>query len=201
MQADVLKRFQRHLERIEKTRTRMDSLHGQKQIVLRDLESVYEALFLRAVTSFEAFLEELFISILKDKATYSQRRVSLRMKAINSAALLEILLQGKDYMQWLPFNATERRAHLYLKGGKPFSELTDGDKSMMKTISTIRNAIAHRSDFAMEQFEMKVIGSQPLLPRERTPAGYLRVPVSSNNTQTKFESYMGELSRLSAALC
>jgi len=198
MQADVLKRFQRHLERIEMTRTRMDSLLSDGQIVLRDLESVYEALFLRAVTSFEAFLEELFISILQNKTRYSQRRVSLRMRAISSAALLDILLQGKDYMQWLPFNATEQRAYLYLRGGKPFSELTDGDKSMMKTISTIRNAIAHRSDFAMKQFEMKVVGSQALLPRERTPAGYLRVVVSSNNTQTKFESYMGELSRLSA---
>lgn len=72
---------------------------------------------------------------------------------------------------------------------------------MMKTISTIRNAIAHRNDFAMQQFEKKVIGSQSLLPRERTPAGYLRVPVSGNTKQTKFESYMGELSRLSAAVC
>jgi hypothetical protein len=179
----------------------MDSLHSQGQIVLRDLESVYEALFLRAVTSFEAFLEELFISILREKTTYSQSRVSLRMRAANSAALLEILLQGKDYMQWLPFNATEQRANLYLKGGRPFSELTNGDKSMMKTITTIRNAIAHRSDFAMRQFETKVIGNQSLLPRERTPAGYLRVAVSSQPPQTKFDSYMGELSRLSAALC
>jgi hypothetical protein len=201
MQANVLKRFQSHLVRIELTRTRMDSLHSQGQIVLRDLESVYEALFLRAVTSFEAFLEELFISILREKTTYSQSRVSLRMRAANSAALLEILLQGKDYMQWLPFNATEQRANLYLKGGRPFSELTNGDKSMMKTITTIRNAIAHRSDFAMRQFETKVIGNQSLLPRERTPAGYLRVAVSSQPPQTKFDSYMGELSRLSAALC
>lgn len=122
MQADVLKRFQRHLERIEMTRTRMDFLHSQKQIVLRDLEFVYEALFLRAVTSFEVFLEELFISILQDKAKYSRRRVSLRMKAINSAALMDILFQGKDYIQWLPFDSTEKRAHLYLKGGKPFSD-------------------------------------------------------------------------------
>jgi hypothetical protein len=201
MQADVLKRFQRHLEKIEITRTRMDSLHSQGQIALRDLESVYEALFLRAVTSFEAFLEELFIAILREKTRYSQRRVSLRMKATSSAALLEILLQGKDYMQWLPFNETERRARLYLKGGKPFSDLTDGDKSMMKTISTIRNAIAHRSEFAMNQFATKVVGNQPLLPRERTPAGYLRVPVGARPATTKFDSYMGELSRLSATLC
>ena len=98
----------------------MESLYSEGRITRRDLESVYEALFLRAVTSFEGFIEELFIDILRGRVRYSRKRVRVRMTAKSQGALMEILLQEDKYMQWLPFNHTESRARLYLNGGRPF---------------------------------------------------------------------------------
>jgi hypothetical protein len=179
----------------------MEALYQNHSIVLRDLHSVYEALFLRGVTSFEVFLEDLFISIIRQRTTYSRGRVSVRMTATSHQALIDILLQGDKYMTWLPFNNTEQRAKIYLKDGKPFSELTDGDKSMMKSITTIRNAIAHKGPHAINEFKRTVIGSQRLLPVEKSPAGFLRSQVRTGPTRNRFEVYAGELARIGAALC
>jgi hypothetical protein len=197
----TLTRFVGSLRRLDYTRGRMEELYGRKRIVLRDLHSVYEALFLRAVTSFEVFLEDLFVSILTNKVRYSRTRVSVRMTAISTQALMDVLLQGQNYMAWLPFGRTEDRAKIYLKDGRPFTELTDSDKSVIRTITTIRNAIAHGSTHATSEFKRTVIGSRTLLPIERKPAGFLRSTVRTAPTRNQFEVYVGELARIAAKLC
>jgi hypothetical protein len=123
------------------------------------------------------------------------------MKASSNTALLEILHQGDKYLVWLPFGNTEARAKLYLKDGRPFSELTDGDKSMIKTITTIRNAIAHKSPHALAEFQRTVIGSLALLRFERSPAGFLRSQVRAGPAQNRFEVYAAELGRVASVLC
>jgi hypothetical protein len=192
--------FVHSLRNLDHTRKRMEMLYQNQNIVLRDLHAVYEALFLRAVTSFEVFLEDLFISIVRQRTTYPAGRVSVRMTAISRQAWMDILLQNQDYMTWLPFSRTEQRAKIYLKDGKPFSDLNDGDKSMMKSITTIRNAIAHRGPHALNQFKKTVIASQQLLPLEKSPAGFLRSQVRASPRIIRFELYQGELARIANAL-
>lgn len=177
----------------------MEGLYASGQITLRDLHSVYEALFLRGVTSFEVFLESLFLAILRQKVKYPKNRVALRMTASNDKALIEILLQDRPYLQWMPYKHTVDRAKMYLDKGKPFTDLSDGDKSVIKTVTTIRNAIAHSSAHAKSEFERTVIGSRALLRGERTPAGFLRT--DANPDQKRFEIYMIELSRIAQVLC
>ena len=178
----------------------MEGLHAAGLIALRDLHSVYEALFLRGVTSFEFFLEALFLAILREKVTYPKRRgVVLRMTPASDKALQDILLQSAKYLQWLPFEHTQKRAKVYLGEGKPFTDLTPGDGSIIKTVTTIRNAIAHSSTHAKNEFERTVIGSRFLLRGERTPAGFLRS--QANPAQNQFEIYMIELSRIAKSLC
>jgi hypothetical protein len=196
-----LGKVQRNLQRLDYTRDRMEKLFSERQIRKVDLDSVYEALFLRAVTTFEAFLEDLFLAILVGRARYKAPRVRVLMSASSRGALMQILLQGNTYMSWLPFEHTERRAKLYLRDGRPFTELNDGDKSQLRTISVIRNAIAHKSPFALAQFQRIAMGSIPLLQNERNPAGFLRSRISSAPTQTRFEVYMGHLGKCAGLLC
>ena len=177
----------------------MEKLFAAKRINKTDLDSVYEALFLRAVTSFEAFLEDLFVAILLRRARYSRQRVKVLMSATSNEALMQILLQGNAFMNWLPFTNTEKRAKLYLRDGRPFTELSDGDKSQLKTITVIRNAIAHKSDHAISEFERTVTASMPLLQNERSPAGFLRSRIGP--AQSRFEVYVGQLGRCAGLLC
>lgn len=196
-----LGKFQRSLQRLDYTRDRMERLFSQGQIRRADLDTVYEALFLRAVTSFEGFLEDLFMAILVGRATYSRQRVRVLMSASSRDALMQILLQGNAFMNWLPFSHTEKRAKLYLKDGRPFTDLNDGDKSQLKTITVIRNAIAHKSDHAISEFNRTVISSLSLLQNERSPAGFLRSRIASGPAQSRFEVHVGHLGKCAGLLC
>ncbi len=174
---------------------------------LRDISSVYESLFLRAIVGLEQYLENLFVAILSGSIIYSPRKIICKMSCESGDALREILLQGQNYLDWLPYNRTEDRATLYLANrgttedcGRPFVELDDGEKSQLKTMVTIRNAIAHTSSHAMNEFLRKVVGSQALLPREKKPAGYLRSLVTVTPRQTRMEAYMGKLGSIAVKI-
>jgi hypothetical protein len=145
------------------------------------------------------FLEEFFISILSGRTRLQRKGVSVRMKVKSDGDLREILLQGNKYLTWLPFENTEKRAQLYLKNGLPFSSLDGGDRSMIKTVTTIRHAIAHKSTHSTNEFKRIVIGSQLLLRGEKQPAGYLRSEVHTGSN--RFMIYAGELARIASVLC
>ena len=63
MPSNAVDRFVQSLRKIDYTRRRMETLYAATNIVCRDVRAVYEALFLRAVTSFEVFLEDYFVRL------------------------------------------------------------------------------------------------------------------------------------------
>ncbi|MCY2952222.1 MAG: hypothetical protein NTU53_09635 [Planctomycetota bacterium] len=160
---------------------------------------VYEALFLRGVVGFEGFCDALFSAILEKKIRYKRFRVALRVTA-KPDVFREVLLQGDRYLTWLPYRETEKRANLYLEDGRPFTVLDDGEKSKLSTITTIRNAIAHVSDYALNQFT-RLIENKNLPPRWRTPAAYLRAQLRNQPAQNYFQVYMAELGAMAAKIC
>lgn len=200
MPAAELAVFHRSLQRIDRTRSRMESLHTKGSVTKTDLEYVYEALFLRAVTSFESYLEQLFISILLGRSNYPRGKIRVLMQARSRNSLLAILKQNDNYLDWLPYRKTEDRARLYIKDGCPFSEMSSANKSLVMEIVHTRNAIAHKSDHALRTFQGKVIGSRLLLRNEKTPAGFLRSPSRASPRQLRFEIYLAELGRIAATL-
>lgn len=201
MPPPVLDDFHRSLRDLDFTRQRMEALYLGDVIKLRDLHSVYEALFLRAVTSFEVFLQDLFTAIMERRVRYGRGRVSVLMRATSNETLHAILMQGRKFVTWLPYEDTVKRASLYLRDGRPFSDLTPADKQTMTTITTIRHAIAHRSAHAMKQFQTNVIGAQVLLGAEKKPAGFLRSQLRAAPAQNRFEVYVKELGRIASDLC
>lgn len=192
--------FHRRLRSLDYTRKRMEELCLAGEITKRDLNSVYEALFIRAVTSFESFLEELFLGILEKRVRYKNpRKIVVKMIPLSRPALVDVVFQQHKYLEWLPFDKTTDRADYYLIGGRPFSDLEQPDKDAIAKIVTIRNAIAHHSRHAAKQFKIKVIQSLPLLKGEKTPSGFLRSQVQQN--VNRFEAYIGQLGRIAADLC
>jgi len=192
--------FRRSLKHLDYTRKRMEKLRSEGEISKRDVNSVYEALFLRAVARFESFLEELFLGILEKRVRYKRtRRIALKMTPKSHQALIDIVFQENRYLDWLPFKQTEGRAGFYLLGGRPFSDLEQPDKDVIVKIVAIRNAIAHHSKQSKKQFKRQVIQSLTLLKGEKTAAGFLRSQVQPS--VTRFEVYVGELGRIAAHLC
>jgi len=200
MATNPVKAFQAKLRALEYTRQRVEELYSQRVLARRDIESVYEGLFLRSVIAFEDCLEVLFFQIVRGRSPIRRWNTGAKFSAASDVVIREILLQDKDYLDWLPYKRTQSRAKLYLKGGRPFLGLGDGDLSKLAQIQLIRNAIAHASKFAREQFAQKVIGNTRLSPREKTPAGFLRSLLSSSPATTRLEVFVAAMGAIAGKL-
>jgi hypothetical protein len=178
----------------------MEELFDDDALRIADVHSVYESLFLRAVGGFESFLEGLFLEIMRENISYPRkRRVAKRVTFSSRAALMDVLLQGAKYLDWLPIKRTQERADRYLLGGRPFADFDGGDRSMITTIVTIRNAIAHESAHSAGEFRRIVTGGLALLHGEKKPAGFLRSNVAP--TQKRIQVYFGEMLRMAQKVC
>ena len=158
-----------------------------------------EGLFIGAIVEFESFLELLFMGVVLRKTLYPGGTVTPRIDVRSQGVLEEVLLDGRRYVDWFPYSLTETRAKSYLRGGRPFSSLSISQKQSLERWLWIRNAVAHSGRHAQQVFEKNVIGTTPLPPRERTPAGFLRSEIRSG--VTRFEHTLDEMRGIAATLC
>ena len=118
-------------------------------------------------------------------------RINIKSHSIAREIVMGV---GKKYVDWLPYDKTDQLSKLYFRGGRPFSDITRPNKETLLKCSVIRNVIAHRSRHSIKQFEKQVIGTTPLLPKERNPAGYLEGLLRIAPAQTRFSNLLSQLS-------
>jgi hypothetical protein len=111
------------------------------------------------------------------------------------------MLGGRAFVDWLPYNFTDKRAAAFFRGGYPFSNLVKADSKLLDRIILVRNAVAHQSRAARRRFEEEVIGTAPVLPIERTPGGYLRTVFRVAPDQTRYEDIANTCAMLARKLC
>jgi hypothetical protein len=117
-----------HLTNIEKTRMRSEELFSQGYLVKRDIEIIYSGLFMDAITSFERFVEELFLYLLAEKITHSSSKVKPKA-TFDSIDFARSMIKGdKAYIDWFPYALTTKRAKVYFSDGLPFVGLDKLDK-------------------------------------------------------------------------
>lgn len=192
--------FANRLRRFERSRAKLERLLVNGQVSRHDVSLFYEGIFLRTVTSFESLMEELFLGLLTGAITCRpgiRPRVTFRSTAIAR----DVMLGGKAYVDWLPYHHTEKRSNAFFRGGLPFCRLDRAEVRSLDRILTIRHAVAHQSQAARRKFEHEVIGGAPLLPAERTPAGFLRSVFSAAPPKTQYEDIAGTCAILARRLC
>lgn len=190
-----------HLRYLNATRSKMEHLYKSGYIVRHDIEQIYEGLFIDAITSFEGLIEKLFIGLLIGNIKHASANVVPRVAFKSAKVAREIVLGGKPYVDWLPYNYTEQRANAFFRNGHPFTFLDQPEKNSLAKLWWIRNAIAHISQFSMQKFQQKVIGPLPLLSRERTPSGFLRSVFRARPIQTQYEVSIIEICNLAFKIC
>jgi hypothetical protein len=185
----------RRLRAIESSRNKLEALTARALLSERATLHMYEGLFLSSHVAFEGFLEELFIGLLVDgqgvESSRSDVGPRITVRSFNIAREL-IYSPRRPYVDWLPYDRTLELALRFFKGGRPFSDLNVSQKEHLLKCHTIRNVVAHESRDSKAKFERRVIGTTPLPPHERTPAGYLRGLYSFSPLQTRYESFMGQ---------
>ena len=189
----------RRLTRLQRTARKVERSFDDGSLTRTDLEALYEGLFIGAVVAFERFIESLFTGIVLNRVVYAGGRIVPRID-VRSAGVLEPLLNaGRSYADWLPYHETEKKANVYLRGGRPFTDVGATEKQRMDRWLWTRNAIAHASKHSVRVFTDNVIAGTPLPPRERTPAGFLRSELRPG--VTRFENALDEMRGVAATLC
>ncbi|HHT9137642.1 MAG TPA: hypothetical protein ACFYEK_10420 [Candidatus Wunengus sp. YC60] len=190
-----------HLNNNEHTRKKMESLYSQKKIVERDINFLYSGLFLDVIANLENLIEILFIDLLVGKTKHLSKIVQARVTFPSIAICRDIIYGTKSYLDWFPYDTTVRRSKIYFKKGFPFNTLENSDKKILQEILYIRNALAHKSKHSLKMFEKEVIKDKVLLPKEKTPTGYLRRSFALSPPQTQYEVYLSEIARIAYILC
>lgn len=166
-----------------------------------DIIQGYAGLYLDLFTEFEGLIERLFIGILSGSVTPNNKTIRRKLTISPVSEIESILLgENRQFLSWLPYIHTINRAKIYFDGGKPFVLLNDVEKGKIKTYHKIRNAIAHKSNKAENDFRI-IINGLTLLPIERTPQGYLRNIPNVSTGMTQLEIIGKELTAISHKLC
>ena len=190
-----------HLNGLNQTRRKVERLFNAGELVRRDIEQVYSGLYLDAVTSLENLIENLFIGLLVGSVAPTHSGINPRVTFKSPLIAREIVLGGRNYVDWLPFDHTEKRSKAFFRNGAPFTNLEKADKGQMDRFLSVRHAIAHKSSHSQRVFEQRVIGSAPLTNREKTPAGFLRSVFRVAPVQTRYESLMDDMQIIARKLC
>lgn len=189
------------LQALEHTRRRMESLFSKGLLVRRDVEEIYKGLYVTAFTSFEGLIENYFEGMLTGHISPPNANVVPHVTFRSKRLAHSVVCAGRNYADWIPYEHTERRAKSFFRRGRPFSQLTPTDKNVVKAMVVIRHAIAHRSNHAINQFRREITSALNLIPRERTPAGFLRSVYTFAPRQTRYELYSTEMFRIAQFLC
>jgi len=145
-------------------------------------------------------MEDLFVGLLAGGITPG-KNVHPRVKFHSHSVARDVMLGGRAYVDWLPYNFTHNRAEAFFRGAFPFCNLDKSDRKLLERIVLVRNAVAHQSRAARLKFEDEVIGTTPVLPIERTPAGFLRTVFRTAPDQTRYEEIATACAILARKLC
>lgn len=156
-------------------------------------ERLLESVFLNAVTALEAFLEGLFFKAVTGAIRTGNVQPVIRFPSEETA--WKLVTPPRDrYLGWLPFADTSARARIFLVDGLPFTLLDDRDhlRTRLTEALTLRNMIAHRSDYARQKFDDLVGG------RYASAGEYL---AAASGASRICEAFLADFARIANGLC
>ncbi len=191
----LAKRF----NQLKRIRNKSENLFKNDCLNTKDISQIYRGIFFDVYTSFESFLEEVFIGLLQ--GAKSRGHVARPLLSIKSSKMAKRLLFGeKKYLDWFPYKErTMKRAKIYFKKGDPFtSRLDENDLYFMtKELFVVRNVLSHRSSYAHDKFDKMVNEKYPHLNnRERNPDNFIRYIYRRNPKETILEKYIYRISKI-----
>lgn len=182
------------MRRLERCCSRLDALARTSAIPQLDAELVYESTFLAAMGNFEGLLAALLEEFVCGPRGRAKCFPIVTPKT--RRAFQNLVLQGRDYVDYLPFKRMQALAAFYLNDGAPFNVVSTSDVGLLADCGRVRNAIAHKTSHAMHVFRTKVNAVGSLPAHRRNPGTFLRHAYRAAPTQTYHELYVATLRRV-----
>lgn len=194
----ILSRFQRTVRDCRRFAddARRWSLPGASpHITEKRRDSIIELAFLRGFLGWESFLEESFILHMLGRRPRHGVRPHRYALPPDRAAALDFSSAGKDYAKWDGAPEVVRRAKQFFRDGVPYVAPLQSKMNALQDAKTVRNAVAHRSGTAIDQFEKLARNElKGALPPGLTVGGFLNTTKPGSAPPESFlDFYLGAL--------
>lgn len=192
--ADLYASLERRVNGLRRARAAGEQALRSASLRARELGLLYEATFLNLAITFEVFQENLFYSSLLGDAEIASVHAIISFRNRPQAERFVLATERSPFLSWTKTKEAIERAHRFLASGRPFSRLErrDRDAGVLKSVVVIRNAIAHQSGVAKQEFS-RLPGARAT----RRPGDYLRLRVGP---VTQHEVLCREVLRIAKAL-
>jgi hypothetical protein len=160
-------------------------------------ERILEWAFVSIHTSWEIFLERCFLTYMQGGQTSSGYKPIRYVFPNDEQHALKLLLSGKDFFPWTSPTKVLDAAELCFQDGAPFRNVLEPSATDLMKITTIRNAIVHRSKISTEKFRTLVRNEMKTAPLNITPGQFLSM-IKSQQVKTTYISYYCNKLKLAA---
>lgn len=150
-------------------------------------EQILEWAFVNVHTSWENFIEDCFLAYMLDSQTLSGYKPVRYVFPKDEQHALGLILAGREFFQWTRPRRIAEQAELCFKNGEPFSSVIESAATDLVEMTTIRNAIVHRSTVSTEKFKTLVRNKLITAPLNITPGQFLAT-LKPETTRTTFIS-------------
>lgn len=147
-----------------------------------------ELAFLKSFLAWERFLEESFVLYLLGKRAPRGRKPHRFAVPPDTRAARDLISGNRPYAKW-DGGATLERANVFFRGGRPYTTAIEPRRHLLHEAQTIRNAIAHESQRARQQFETLVRTKLGTLPPKATVGIFLTTAVPGSVPAQSFLEY------------
>ncbi len=179
---------------------RVEDSFAENRLRVTDVELVYSSSFLSVCSHWESLLKAVIVeTVCGDE---SRRRCNRRLASFEKRQHLEelLLFPGKDYVSIPTLKHAEALAGLFISQGRPISEVSEQNRTLLQQAVWVRNAIAHESPFALKTFSTKVPGVSALPRSKRSPGAFLRHEFRQAPSQRRYELYFAAFQSAAAEI-
>lgn len=160
---------------------------------LEQRDFIVEWAFVKVHAAWESFLESCFIAYMLGVQTSSGFAPPRYVFPKDEQHALNIILGDREYFPWTAPAAVRKQSILYFEDGQPFRQILDSTTIELQEINTLRNAVVHRSQVAMEKFLSLVRDKMLTAPPDISPAIFLLGAKSGTMGRIYFSHYCDKL--------
>lgn len=193
--SSALADFQAELKRLR----RLDDLNhsrfypgpgrpGKDRLSKSQMYLLTEAIFTRAFSRYEEFIEQVFLLYCQGRPGSSGVRVGSYIKPRNPAHAKSMVKSGMTFIEWNAPDKILSRSETYLYPENPMHLAITTNQARLQNIRRVRNAIAHASEEAETQFRKVVRSELGVMPlRAPSPGEFLLL---NDTSATKLQHYL-----------
>lgn len=163
-------------------------------------ETIVEWAFVNLHAEWENFLENCFVNYMLGVHTDSGYGPVRYIFPKDERHALGIILAGRGFFQWIRPDRVKDQSMLCFERGEPFCSVFDSTMRELNEMTTIRNAIVHKSAVAMDKFKVLVRDKLTTFSSAITPGVFLATTRPKTLHMTFLSSYCNKLKTIAGKL-